>query len=270
MSKPKEIITKLTEELNKNASVLAYVLVGSQARETIYQADEYSDVESYIIVKDGVAEEFKKTLPNLVNSLGEIIFSYNNQWAGFSTLFSDLFRLELPIAELNELPNVFTRPIAQEVRVLIDKTNGELEKVLNSRPETIDFEKLFQDRVLDFWYMGVVAAQYYKKGELWNTISALRVIQSDLIKLWELLQDPNILLLESNKRIEKFLSNERISLLKIINPNYDEDQVKKALLEIIEIFPRTAKEVSEKFRYTYNETLEKQVKPKLVELLDGD
>lgn len=150
---PSQAIEKLTAEFSNNKLAKAFVLVGSQARETIYKASGYSDAEAYIVVNDEDVEELEKQLPQIVEQLGKVLFSYNNQWAGFSTVFESLFRLELPIVRLSELKSIFSRPKLQTVKVLLDKTSGKLGEILDKRPETIDLEKLFQNKVIDFWYM---------------------------------------------------------------------------------------------------------------------
>lgn len=266
MTDPKRIVSILRDECDKNATILGLVLVGSQARKDIYTAGEHSDFEVYIIVKDGETDNIEKQLPDLVNKLGKVIFSYKNRWAGFSSVFEDLFRLELPIAEISELSQVFSRPKAQTAKILIDKTDGLLKKSMKSRPETIDYERLYQEKVSDFWYMLVVAAQYYKKGEYYNTRSVLNILQSTLIKLFELLNDPKILLLESNKRIEEFLSKDQLKLLQHVSPSYEREQIYQGLLNIIDIVPVLFREVAEKYNYSLD-TLESEIKPKVLKLL---
>lgn len=266
---PAQLIEKLTKELSNSNLVKAFVLVGSQARETVYKASEYSDAEAYIVVNDEDVEEIEKQLPQVVRKLGKIIFSYKNQWAGFSTVFDTLLRLELPIAKLSELESIFSRPKPQEVKILFDKTNGKLEEALDNRPETIDFEKLFQDKVIDFWYMLILGVQYYKKGEIWNSRSVLQILQSSLIKLFELLNNPSILLLETNKRVEQFLTKEQIELLREVSPSFDEKSIHFALKRIPEIFSKVSTQIEDKYHFTYNKQIGKAVKTKLLEIIDS-
>jgi hypothetical protein len=269
MSEPLKMISALKKKLTKNPLVLGMVLVGSQARKQIYQATPYSDMEIYLIVKDEDIKKIEKQLPSLVKTLGKVIFSYNNQWAGFSTVFEDLFRLELPLTKLSEINSVFSRPTAQVVKVLIDRTEGKLTKVLAKRPQTIDFQSFFQKKVVDFWYMAIIAVQYYKKGEIWNSRTGLQILQSSLIKFLELLQDPQILLLETNKNVEEFLSDEQVSLLKEISPAYDKKEIKKSLKRALAIFPQVFEKVAQKYDYQYDRKLEKEIKPKLTTLLES-
>ncbi len=268
MIQPSKLISKLTKELEDNPLVVGFVLVGSQAREDAYLASKYSDLEAYIIVSDGSIKKVESQLAGIVNKLGKVIFSYKNRWAGFSTVFEDLFRLELPIVDESNIANVFSRPKAQTVEVLIDKTNGKLQKALDNRPETLDFQSIFQFQVTDFWYMAIVATQYWKKGEFYNARSALSIITSSLIVLFELLNEPSILLLETNKRIEKFLTSKQIKTFEQITAAYDRNGIKLALKSILDIFSKTSEQVSKKYGYTYLENVEHEIKPKLTDLLD--
>lgn len=267
MTNPKALIDGLTKEFSENPLVLAFTLVGSQAREDSYKATKYSDMEAYVITKDEDAESLEEELPDLVRKFGAVLFSFKHQ-IGFVAIYDDLFRLELPVIKQSELKSLFSRPKAQVVKVLIDRTKGELEKILNDRPETIDFAQAFADKITNFWYWQILGVQYFKKGEIYNTRAILNIHASALIKLLELLNDPVTLLLETNKRIEQFLTKEQLKLLQEITPAYDSEQIKKSLEKVTDIFSETAKAIKEKYNYSYDEELEDLVKPKLLDLLN--
>lgn len=271
MTDPNKIVILLKEKLESNPSVIGLVLAGSYARDSIYKADKYSDMEVYIIVEDDKQESFEKQLPSIVNKLDTPVFSYKNRWAGFSTVYEDLFRLELPLVKKSEISSVFSRPKAQPVKVLIDKTDGELQKVLDKRPGEIDLEKVFTETAVDFWYMTVLAVQYYKKGEHWNARHAQEVIMiPSLIKLMALMENPDILLLEANKRVEQFLPKEYLKILKELCPPYVDNQIGQSLKRNVEEFSKIAKKVAEKYGYEYPIDIENKIKPKLVNLLAGN
>lgn len=266
MPQPKILIDGLTEAFLNNPAITAFTLVGSQAREDIYKTTKHSDMEAYVVVKDEDAEKVEKELPELVGKFGNILFSFK-QAIGFVAVYDDLFRLELPVIKQSEIESLFSRPKAQVVKILIDKTNGELEKILNNRLETIDFAHEFEDKMTNFWYWQILAVQYFVKGEIYNTRAVLNIHASNLIKLLELLNDPNILLLETNKRIEQFLTEEQLVILQEIAPAYDKKQIERALQRVMTIFPGVAKQIKDKYSYSYDKTLEEKVKPKLLELL---
>ena len=266
MINPHKLIDSLQKELNNNSKVLAFVLVGSQAREDVYRATEYSDMEAYIIVKDEDFEAVENQLPNLVKKFGDTLFTFRHS-IGFIAVFEDLFRLELPVIKESGLKGLFVRPKAQVVKVLIDRTNGKLQRILDSRPETIDFAGEFKDKIVNFWHWQILGSLYFKKGEIYNTRAVMGIHASVLIWMFELINDPEILLLETNKRIEKFLTVEQLGVLKELTPKYTKEEVGHALRKSMEIFPTIFKQITEKYGYEYDENLELKVKPKVLELL---
>lgn len=266
MLTPEEIIEKLTIELLKIPSVVAFTLIGSRARDSVYSATKDSDLEAYVVAKDDGVADVEQKLTNILNEYGKILFSFKHD-IGFMAIYENLFRIEIPVIKESEIKSLFTRPKAQTVKVLIDKTNGKLETVLSTRPETIDFAKAFEDKVINFWNWQIIGAQYFKKGEVYNTRAILNIHASALIKLFELLNDPNILLLETNKRIEQFLTDDQLEVLVEIAPSYNKSQIEKSLLRAMEIFPVVFKDIKEKYGYSYDESLEKKVKLKVAELL---
>lgn len=267
MSQPNTIINELTEEFNKNPSIIAFTLVGSKAREDVYRATEYSDMEAYVITGDEDAEKVEQQLPDLLSKFGNVLFSFQHQ-IGFVAVYEDLFRIELPVIKQADMESLFSRPKAQVVKVLIDRTDGELEKVLANRPDITNYAELFKDKVINFWYWQILAIQYFKKGEFYNTRAVLGINSSALIKLFELLNDPTVLDLETNKRIERFLTEEQLTCLSETSPAYKPEQIKQALNRIMDIFPDVIKAVKNKYGYNYDESIEEKVKPKLLELLD--
>lgn len=69
MANPEDVIEGLTEKLKQNSSVVAFTLVGSQARKDVYKATEHSDMEAYVVVKNEAAKEAEQQLPHLVGQL---------------------------------------------------------------------------------------------------------------------------------------------------------------------------------------------------------
>ncbi len=266
MTEPQKLISLLQQEFEKHLLVEAFVLVGSQAREDVYVATQYSDMEVYLVTKDENAATLEKELPELLAQTGKILFTFKHT-IGFVAVYEDLFRLELPVIKESELEKLFSRPKAQVVKVLIDKTGGKLEKVLANRPDEIDYAQIFSDKVTNFWFWQIVAVQYFKKGEFHNTRAVLGIHASALIWMFELLNDPKVLLLETNKRIEKFLLPEQLSHIKDIPPAYDQDAIYNSLIKTMDLFSNLTMKIKEKYGYKFDESLKPKVEPLLLELL---
>jgi hypothetical protein len=266
MTDPKELISQLRKEFEQNSLVEAFVLVGSQAREDVYKATKYSDMEAYVIAKDENADTLEKQLPDLLQKTGKVLFSFKHA-IGFVAVYDDLFRLELPVIKMSGLKGLFNRPKAQVVKVLIDKTDGKLEKILVDRPDEIDYAKEFNSKITNFWYWQILAVQYFKKGEYYNTRAVMSIHASALIWMYELLNNPKILLLETNKRVEQFLTAEQLTTIKQITPAYEPDAIHNSLTQVVDIFLNISSEIKKKYGYEFDESLELKVKPKLQELL---
>lgn len=266
MTDPKELISQLQNKFEQNPLVEAFVLVGSQTRKDVYKATKYSDMEAYVIAKDKNADALEKQLPELLKDTGNLLFSFKHA-IGFVAVYDDLFRLELPVIKESGIEELFSRPKAQVVKVLIDKTEGKLEKVLEDRPDEIDYAKEFSDKVTNFWFWHIIAVQYFKKGEYYNTRAVMGIHTSALIWMFGLINDPKILLLETNKRIEQFLTDEQLVSIKQISPSYEKGEVHKSLMKAAEIFTSAILEVQEKYGYDFDKSLEQKVNPKLQELL---
>lgn len=267
MLTPEDIIEKLTIELQKIPSVVAFTLIGSRARDSVYSATKDSDLEAYVVAKDDDIVDIEEKLTNILKEFGEILFSFKHD-IGFMAIYDNLFRVEIPVVKETEMKSLFNRPKAQTVKVLIDKTNGVLEKILDARPDAIEFSKIFDDKVTNFWNWQIIGVQYFKKDEIYNARAILNIHASTLIKLLELLNDPNILLLESNKRVERFLTVEQLKLLEEITPAYDKSAIEKSLRRAIEIFPPVFEAIKVKYDYSYDESLEEKVKSKILNLLN--
>ncbi len=126
---------------------------------------------------------------------------------------------------------------------------------------------MFQDIITNFWYWQILGVQYFKKKEIYNSRAILNIHASALIKLFELLNNPEILLLETNKRIEKFLTKKQLRLIQKITTGYNPKEIKQALERVMTIFPGVVEEIKEKYNYPYYEKLEKKLKPRLLALL---
>jgi hypothetical protein len=265
---PKKLIAVLQNEFGNNPLVTAFVLVGSQARTDVYKATANSDMEAYVIAADENADKLESQLPQISKKTGTVLFSFKHA-IGFVAVYEDLFRLELPVIKESGLPGLFNRPKSQVVKVLIDKTDGNLEKILSSRPDTLDFAKEFSNKVTNFWFWQILAVQYFLKGEMYNTQGVLRIQSSSLVWFYELLNDPQILLLETNKRVEKFLTRDQLKNIQAISPPYDRVSIAVSLSKVIDIFPGVFSQITNKYGYEFDTSLEPKIKPKLLKLLSG-
>ena len=153
------------------------------------------------------------------------------------------------------------------MKVLVDKTDGKLDKILTSRPDEINYAKEFKNKVVNFWFWQILAVQYFKKGEIYNARAVMNIHASVLIWMFELINNPKILLLETNKRIEQFLTPEQLVYISDITPANNSKAVYSSITKVTKIFLDTITEIKNKYGYEFDESLEKKLQPKLQSLL---
>lgn len=266
--KPAHILTELKKKFDTHSAVVGFVAVGSQVRDAGYAAKRYSDVEAYVIVEDTRVAEVEGNLLDVIKTLDTVIFNYKNRWAGWCFVLENFMRVELPVVKRSQLDAVFIRPKAQPVEILIDKTEGELSEVLRQRPREANLSTIFFDAVNDFWYMSLVAVQYWLKGEIWNARHALEVsLVPALIKIMQMQVAPEALSLESHKRLEQFLPETEKGLLQQLSPGYDQGEVRNVLKKIVNVFGDRAQQAAHKHGLVYPQEVEEKMRPRLEEWL---
>lgn len=267
VKKVPEIISQIKKILEKDNRVVALVLVGSWARKTGYKASSFSDIEMYIFVKDKSFGDFKKDLESLPSKVGNVIFSYNNQWVGFSAVFEDLQRVELPLVKISEAKKILSRPIQQEVKVLFDR-GGAIERILKTRPKSIDYSSFFKNQYEDFWYMAIYTAQATGKGEYWLARQAMSVsLHPIIIRLMELYLKPEVVNLEDRKRIEEVLPEYNLGVLKEISSIYYKQSIVESFSKTLKVFSRVVRDAADKQSFTYNKRKEEKIFSKIEFLL---
>lgn len=262
------LLTRLTSSFRKQPSVLAFVLVGSRTAHGAYNATEHSDIEAYCIVSDGSKTSFETYLNEYLKTTGSVIMTYRNQWAGICTVYDDLLRLELPVVERSLMRDTFSRPKKQPVKVLFDRTSGELAGVLDARPDSIDLKREYNYLVEDAWYMLVVSCQYYKKGEYWNARHVMEVVLIPrLVRLMQMESRSDALLLESHKRLEQFLTENHLTIIKTLSVSYDAEAIRTSLDVYLNALPGIARSVAGTYGWVYARDVEKHCTLKLSILL---
>lgn len=228
---PNQVIKQVVKELSKSEAVAALVLTGSQVKGAKFEADQYSDIELYVVAYDESFKQAKqqvRTIQNIFKS--DVVLAYENQWAGWSILFKNLLRLEIPLVRASN-KNVFSRPKEQKIKILYQKPGFKL-KSIETEPEKCreQYKALSKEEIKDFWYMTVYAAQHIARGEIWLAREAVRIsLQKKVKSLIELVYYPESLVLDPNKRIEQTWNQISLKILKETSSAYNKVEVTEAL-----------------------------------------
>jgi len=222
------VIKKVVDELSSKKGVAALVLVGSQVEGNKFPPDEFSDIEVYVVAFDEAIRGIEKRLHKIqeIFRKDDVVLAYQNQWAGWSILFTDLLRLELPLVKASD-DTVFSRPSEQKIEVLYSKPGFSLKRGLENKVDKDDFEKdKLEIAIKDFWYMAVYAAQHIGRGEVWLARDAIRIsMQGKVKRLLQEIYHKDTLALDRDRRIELTWGEKELKILRETSSAYDKKDV---------------------------------------------
>ena len=222
------VIDKVVSHLSPNEGVAALVLVGSNVEGSAFSPDQFSDIEMYVVADDEYFQQVEEAVKNLHQIFDNVVLEYKNQWAGWSILFNDLLRLEIPTVKASD-ESVFSRSDKQKTKVLYSKPGFELQRSEIKEDEPLSIEEQVTQAIKDFWYMAVYAAQHIARGELWLARDAVRISMQGKVK--RLLQEiylPGTLELDRDRRIELTWNEESLRILRETSCTYEKQDIVRA------------------------------------------
>jgi aminoglycoside 6-adenylyltransferase len=264
------------------SDIRAAVIIGSRAR-VDHPADEWADLDIMVITTD--PERYIST-SDWIENVGNPLITFVEPTSGGDdmerrVLFEGMLDVdfaiipkrraqqlqqgEVPPEFLVQISNVFGRGM----RVILDKDGmgAELRKIISStetptpRPPT---QHEFLKVVNDFIYHAVFTAKHLRRGELWWTVTCL-----DCHMQWLLLR-----MMEWHARaihgwdydtwfrgrfLEEWAPSQTLEGLRGAFAHYDEEDVKRALLALMDLFRWLAMETAEKLSYSYPTKSDEQV-----------
>lgn len=234
-AKSKLVVKKVVEKLSPHSGVSALVLVGSRVEGSKFPPDEFSDIELYVVAYDEQLDEVQKEVESIqhIFDTDEVVLAYKNQWAGWSVLFSDLLRLELPLVKSSDA-EVFSRPEEQKIEMVYAKPKFELNRRKKTKDSQAFSKKDLEEAIKDFWYMAVYTAQHIARGEIWLARDAVRIsMQGKVKRLLQEVYHQDTLSLERDRRIESTWSDEELQILRDTSCAYDREDLIRAYWENI-------------------------------------
>lgn len=257
------IINQIVDHLSLHPGVTALILVGSQVEGNAFPPDQYSDIELYVIAKDEEKENVEKAVQNIQSIFSkDVVLAYQNQWAGWSILLSNLLRVELPITLVSNLQS-FVRSDQQKYQILYAQPDFQLPaRQTNDQKDQRDISKA----VKDFWYMAVYTAQHIARGELFLARGAMRIsMQGKVKRLIEDLYHPEKAQLEEDRRIELTWTSKELDILKQTSCAYDKADIIRAFWANIRFASQLLNEA--KIDHELFNHYESELKPKLQAIL---
>lgn len=242
----------------------AALLIGSQARDD-HPADDCSDLDIIMVVHDTDyfirSDQWLKEIGSFHISFVEATIDGGKERR---VLFDGALDVDFVILPRENLDNHdFIREgggiLKRGYRVLIDKDG--LTAVLSDLPSqmapcTLLSEQDFINLVSDFWYHSVWTAKKVRRGELWTAIScADSYMKGRLLRIIEChAHAGNGLEYDTwynGRFLEEWAEDWIVKKLARCFAQYEELDIKHALLNTMDLFRRVAVETSDRLSYAY-------------------
>jgi len=260
-----ELISNFLLWANECEDIRAAMIVGSMAR-TEAPADKWSDLD-LVIVANNSQDYLCKT--EWLDNIGEYWITFIGGTAVGDgkerrVIFNNGLDVDFSMFSVDGFKQISTAPEVQEVlsrgmKIILDKdgTFSDLEampKIVSKYKHPS--EEYFLNFVNDFWYHTVWTAKKLLRGEIWMAKACIDgYMRSRLEGLIEChakaFNGIDYDTWHSGRFLDKWADNRIAQELKGVFPHYDKEDIKRALLTMMNLFSWLAKETAEKLNYDY-------------------
>lgn len=206
----KQIIQCVKEKCEQDFHVNSCMMYGSFTKG---EADQYSDVEFYIFIKDSVFEEFDSKL--WVSEIAPYDLMFYNEFGTEVVVFSNLIRGEfhfLPISQIEVIKSFKSTGVFPDTKSMFiyDNTGtliSYLDDLGDSKPKRMTNKNVnfaFNNFIND-WLMGI---NVLKRGEFARSLEVLTNVQKYTLQLLRIKEENVERWLNSTKNLEADLSIE--------------------------------------------------------------
>jgi predicted nucleotidyltransferase len=248
------IVRRLGTLCQTDPRIVAAFIGGSLATGT---ADEYSDVDAYLIVEDSAYASFLADREAFMRQLGEPVLLEHFDGFGFDMIlfiFADGVKGELALAEASDFLHIHYGPY----RVLVDRA-GLLEGV-TFPVEQVAIEEQRQHllgHLKSFWRGFLVMSQALGRGNLLSAATYLEGARRRLVSVCRLsadFGDPG-----GHPRLEAVLSPDLQEALVDVFPPLERQAMIEAARRMADLFRELARPLAAQQRIAYPDGLERVV-----------
>jgi len=260
------IADRLLAACRADDRIVAAFLIGSNAKG---KADEHSDLDTYIVIKDDAFDNFDATRESFVRLLGEPAFIEDFGIPNILFLiFPDGSEVELYYARASDLNQIFD----SQYKVLLDKKA--IASQIALRPRQVDQtgqkEKL-RHLIQTFWHDCSHFATAMARNQLWwahGQLDVLRAICVGLARLNNDFSDPDVEE-EVYFKIENAMPVEQLAPLKDTFCPLDKGAMLRAGFVIVDLYRELTTPLAQAYGITYPVALEKVMVERLRKIRDN-
>ena len=251
------VVERFTHACQADDRIVAAFLGGSYARGA---ADEYSDLDLYMILKDEDYDDFKRNCDAFLQLLGEPIFNEN---FGIPNIifyfFADGTVGELWFSPESDFHNIHSGPYA----TLVDKKDILTDVVFAQiEPDPVTQTETLRQLVFWFWHdlSHFIAAM--GRGQLWwaqGQLEELRRYCVNLARLQHNFLDPSAGGDEPYFKIEREMPVEQLSALKETFCPMEPEAMLKASVVLVQVYNGLARSLAQAHGIAYPDVLERML-----------
>lgn len=247
----RRFLERLMASLRSDDRVAAFFLGGSHAAGT---ADEYSDLDLYLITTDAAFESLRSERKALLHALGEIVFLEEHSDFGFLMLlfiYTDGVHGEIAMAPARDLHDVHGGPHV----VLLDN-----EGLLEGREfETFRLDHDARIRIADgllrwFWYDRGLLHVALARDSLWTAHHYLELCRERCLTLARLLAHPGVWP-SGHEKAEGMLDAATLALFEPTVVPLDSDLMYRAARRLTDIYLQLGPEAARTFGASFPDRL---------------
>lgn len=272
------IISFILDIAKNDARIRAVLLNGSRANPNAV-ADEFQDYDLMFIVKemetflsnhnwvDVFGDRVIMQLPDTMNDgKNSISFAYLMQLKSGDRIDLTLFPIEKISNELK--PESLTKVLLDKDNLFINLPESNDSDFIIQKPN----QKEFSDCCNEFWWVSTYVAKGLVRGEITYAMEHLnKPVRDMFMKMIEwyigVKNNSNVSFGKSGRNIKKYVDENLWKRIMLTYPDSNPENIRQALLNMIEIFRELAINVSKNSDFEYNYTEDKNVTKYLSKLL---
>lgn len=265
-SKHQNILDRFLTACQADERIVAAFLVGSNAKA---KADEYSDLDLYVVIRDDAFDDFDTTRESFVRLLGEPAFVEDFGIPNILFLiFPDGSEVEIYYANQSRLDRIFNSPY----KVLLDKKNITSDIVVSEEREFDQAKQTEKLRRLIYWFWHNFShfATAIARNQLWwarGQLEELRSMCVGLARLKDDFSDPEVEE-EVYFKIENAMPVEQLSPLQNTFCPMEKEAMLESAFVILDFYREVATALAQAHGVTYPEALEKAMVERLKKIRD--
>jgi len=260
------VLQRFTEACSKDERVVAAFLGGSLVTE---EADEWSDLDIYLITTDMAYDSFFAERQAFVRGLGKPVFLEDFNDFGFDMMvftFADGVEGELALARESRFEHIHGGPY----RILVDKKGLLAGKTFPLyQPSEQDQWRTLRQLIYSFWESLSYFIKAMHRRQLWTSYGSLDEMRMKCLKLARLQRNFNTEQTAYSK-VEQVLSDEELLRLRPTCSPLEAEAMLAGALILLQVYREIAPGMAAKHEIPYPSELERVLVERIERLRNYD